>query len=150
VDILVNAVGGFEGGDLVSTPLVRWERMLRTNLLSAVTGSRAVLPAMLAARRGCIVNVASRAVTPPTGGFIAYTVAKAAVLTLTRALAQEVSGRGVTVNAVLPGTMDTPANRAAMPRADRSAWVPTDRVAAVVGWLASDEARGVSGASIPV
>lgn len=150
VDVLVNAVGGFAGGDLGSTPLAEWERMLRLNLISAVVGCRAVLPTMLAAGHGRIVNIASRAVVPPTGGFIAYTVAKSGVITLTRALAQEVARRGITVNAVLPGTMDTPANRAAMPRADRSAWVSTDSVAAVVGWLASDEAGAVSGACIPV
>lgn len=150
VDILVNAVGGFAGGDLASTPIAEWERMLRLNLISAVVGCRAVLPAMLAAGHGRIVNIASRAVVPPAGGFIAYTVAKAGVITLTRALAQEVTRRGVTVNAVLPGTMDTPANRAAMPRADRSAWVSTDSVAAVVAWLASDEAGAISGACIAV
>ena len=150
VDVLVNAVGGFAGGDLASTPLAEWERMLRLNLISVVVGCRAVLPTMLAAGHGRIVNIASRAVVPPAGGFIAYTVAKAGVITLTQALAQEVKGRGITVNAVLPGTMDTPANRAAMPGVDRSGWVPTDTVAGVVGYLASDEAGGVSGAAIPV
>ncbi|MBI1958730.1 MAG: 4a-hydroxytetrahydrobiopterin dehydratase [Candidatus Rokubacteria bacterium] len=150
VDILVNAVGGFAGGDLASTPLPEWEHMLRLNLISAVVGCRAVLPPMLAAGHGRIVNIASRAVVPPAGGFIAYTVAKAAVITLTQALAEEGKGRGIAVNAVLPGTMDTPANRAAMPRADRSAWVSTDAVAGVVAYLASDEAGAISGACIPV
>ncbi len=150
VDVLVNAVGGFAGGDLGSTPLAEWERMLRLNLISAVVGCRAVLPTMLAAGHGRIVNIASRAVVPPAAGFIAYTVAKAAVITLTQALAEEGKGHGIAVNAVLPGTMDTPANRAAMLRADRSAWVSTDSVAAVIAWLASDEAGAISGACIPV
>lgn len=150
VDVLVNGVGGFAGGDLASTPLAEWRRMLTLNLISAVVGCRGVLPAMTAAGFGRIINIASRAVAPPAGGFIAYTVAKAGVITLTQALAQEVKGRGITVNAVLPGTMDTPANRAAMPGADRSGWVSTDTVAGVVGYLASDEAGGVSGAAIPV
>ena len=86
---------------------------------------------------------------PPLGGFIGYTVAKAAIITLTQALGREVA-RGVTVNAVLPSTMDTPANRHAMPDADRSGWVSTDAVANVIAYLASDAAGMVSGATIPV
>jgi NAD(P)-dependent dehydrogenase (short-subunit alcohol dehydrogenase family) len=109
-----------------------------------------VLPAMTRARRGRIVNIASRAVVPPPGGFIAYTVSKSAVITLTQALAQEVRPHGITVNAVLPSTMDTPANRRAMPDADRSSWVSTDAVALVVAFLASDAAAAVSGAAVPV
>jgi NAD(P)-dependent dehydrogenase (short-subunit alcohol dehydrogenase family) len=149
VDILVNGVGGFAGGDLASTSLVEWDRMLTLNLRSAVIGCRGVLPTMTAAGSGRIVNISSRAAVPPAGGFIAYTVAKAGVITLTQALAQELP-RGITVNAVLPSTMDTPANRQAMPNADRSAWVSTDAVAEVIAYLASDAASVVSGAAIPV
>jgi NAD(P)-dependent dehydrogenase (short-subunit alcohol dehydrogenase family) len=149
IDILVNGVGGFAGGDLLSTPLAEWQRMLTLNLVPAVVGSRAVLPAMTAAGYGRIVNVASRAVVPPLGGFIAYTVAKAGVITLTQALAREVA-RGITVNAVLPSTMDTPGNRRAMPDADRSDWVSTDAVADVITYLAGNGAAAVSGAAIPV
>jgi NAD(P)-dependent dehydrogenase (short-subunit alcohol dehydrogenase family) len=87
---------------------------------------------------------------PPMGGFIAYTVAKSAVLTLTQALAQEVKQSGITVNAVLPSTMDTPANRQAMPDADRSQWVQPDAVAAVIAFLASEAAGAVSGAGVAV
>jgi NAD(P)-dependent dehydrogenase (short-subunit alcohol dehydrogenase family) len=150
VDALVNVVGGFAGGDLVSTPLGEWERMMKLNLTSVVITCRAVLPGMIAARSGRIVNIASRAVVPPQGGFIAYTVSKAAVITLTQALAQEVKPHQVTVNAVLPSTMDTPANRRAMPDADRSGWVRTQDVASVVAFLLSDRAAAVSGAAIPV
>ncbi len=150
VDGLVNAVGGFAGGDLVSTPLAEWERMMRLNLTSAVIACRAVLPGMIAAGGGRIVNIASRAVVPPQGGFIAYTVSKAAVITLTQALAQEVRPSGITVNAVLPSTMDTPANRRAMPDADRSGWVRTEDVAAVVAFLLSARAVAVTGASLTV
>ena len=150
VDALVNAVGGFAGGELVSTSVAEWNRMLALNLNTAMLGCRAVLPAMIRARRGRIVNIASRAVVPPQGGFIAYTVSKAAVITLTQALAQEVRAHGITVNAVLPSTMDTPANRRAMPDADRSAWVTTEAVALVVAFLASDAAEAVSGAAVPV
>jgi NAD(P)-dependent dehydrogenase (short-subunit alcohol dehydrogenase family) len=149
VDILVNGVGGFAAGDLASTALTEWDRILNLNLRSAVIGCRGVLPAMTAAGFGRIVNISSRAVVPPLGGFIGYTVAKAAVITLTQALAREVA-RGITVNAVLPSTMDTPANRQAMPDADRSGWVSTDQVAGVIAYLASDGAKAVSGATIPV
>ena len=150
VDVLVNAVGGFAGGDLASTPMAEWNRMMTLNLTTAVVGCRAVLPEMTRARWGRIVNIASRAVISPQGGFIAYTVSKAAVITLTQALAQEVRAHGITVNAVLPSTMDTPANRKAMPDADRSGWVSTESVARVVAFLASDAADAVTGAAVTV
>jgi NAD(P)-dependent dehydrogenase (short-subunit alcohol dehydrogenase family) len=150
LDVLVNTVGGFAGGDLASTSLAEWRRILDLNLTSAVIGCRAVLPAMRAARRGRIVNVASRAVVPPLGGFIAYTVSKSAVIALTLALAQEERPHGIAVNAVLPSTMDTPANRRDMPDADRSGWVGTDAVAEVIAYLSSDGAAAVSGACVAV
>jgi NAD(P)-dependent dehydrogenase (short-subunit alcohol dehydrogenase family) len=105
---------------------------------------------MIAGGGGRIVNIASRAVLPPQGGFIAYTVSKAAVSTLTQALAQEVRAHRITVNAVLPSTMDTPANRRAMPDADRSGWVSTTDVASVVAFLLSDRAAALTGASLTV
>ena len=142
VDILVNAVGGFAMGELAATPLAEWERLMRLNLTTAVVGCRSVLPAMTAARYGRIVSTA--------GGFIAYTVGKAAVITLTQALAQEVKKHRVTVNAVLPSTMDTPGNRRAMPDADRSEWVRTEDVAHVVAFLLSERAAAVTGASLTV
>ena len=150
LDVLVNTVGGFAGGDLASTSLAEWRRMIDLNLTSAVIGCRAVLPTMRAARRGRIVNVSSRAAVPPAGGFIAYTVAKSAVIALTQALAQEERPHGIAVNAVLPSTMDTPANRRAMPDADRSGWVSTEAVADVIAYLASDRVGAVSGGCIPV
>jgi len=150
VDAMVNAVGGFAGGDLASTSLADWRRLIDLNLTSTVVGCRAVLPAMRAAQHGRIVNVASRAVMPPMGGFIAYTVSKSAVIALTQALAQEERSHGITVNAVLPSTMDTPGNRKAMPDADRSTWVSTDAVADVIAYLASDAASAVSGACVTV
>jgi NAD(P)-dependent dehydrogenase (short-subunit alcohol dehydrogenase family) len=150
LDVLVNTVGGFAGGDLASTSLAEWRRMLDLNLTSAVIGCRAVLPTMRAARHGRIVNVASRAVVPPLGGFIAYTVSKSAVIALTQALAQEERSHGIAVNAVLPSTMDTPANRRDMPDADRSGWISTDAVADVIAYLSSDGAAHVSGASVAV
>ena len=150
VDGLVNAVGGFAGGDLLSTPLGEWERMMTLNLTSAVIACRAALPVMIAGGGGRIVNVASRAVLAPQGGFIAYTVSKSGVIALTQALAQEVKRHRITVNAVLPSTMDTEANRRAMPDADRSEWVRTEDVAQVVTFLLSERAAAVTGASLTV
>jgi NAD(P)-dependent dehydrogenase (short-subunit alcohol dehydrogenase family) len=150
LDVLINAVGGFAGGDLLGTEERGWDRMLSLNLRSVYLCCRAALPAMLGTGRGRIVNVASRSIVPPTGGFIAYTVAKSGVIALTQALAHEVRGRGVTVNAVLPSTMDTEANRRAMPAADRSAWVAPESVARAILFLASDAASDVTGTLLAV
>jgi NAD(P)-dependent dehydrogenase (short-subunit alcohol dehydrogenase family) len=89
-------------------------------------------------------------VVPPLGGFIGYTVAKSAVIALTQALAQEERPHGITVNAVLPSTMDTPGNRRAMPDADRSSWVSTEAVADVIAYLASESASAVTGSCVAV
>ena len=150
LDVLVNGVGGFEGGDLVSTPPDAWARMLTINLTTTYVACHAVLPAMIEAGRGRVINIASRAVLPPKGGFIGYTVGKSGVIALTLAVAEEVRGAGITVNAVLPSTMDTPANRRAMPDADRSQWVPVESVAETVAFLAGDAARHVTGALVTV
>lgn len=150
LDALVNAVGGFAAGDLLATDERAWDAMLALNLRSAFLCCRAALPAMLDAGRGRIINVASRSVVPPTGGFLAYTVAKTGVIALTQALAQEVRRRGVTVNAVLPSTMDTDANRRAMPDADRRGWVTPESVARSILFLASDAAADVTGTLLAV
>jgi NAD(P)-dependent dehydrogenase (short-subunit alcohol dehydrogenase family) len=150
LDVLVNTVGGFAGGALLATDERAWDGMLTLNLKSAYLCCRAALPPMLAVGRGRIVNVASRSVVPPAGGFIAYTVSKAGVIALTQALAHEVRGRGVTVNAVLPSTMDTEANRRAMPDADRAGWVTPDSVARAILFLTSDAAADVTGTLLAV
>jgi NAD(P)-dependent dehydrogenase (short-subunit alcohol dehydrogenase family) len=105
---------------------------------------------MLAAGSGRIVAVASRAVVPPAGGFIAYTVAKAGVIAFVQALAQETKGRGVTVNAVLPSTMDTPGNRAAMPDVDPKMWTPVTAVADAIAYLGGESAGHVSGTLVAI
>lgn len=150
VHILVSAVGGFAGGGLVDTDRATWERMLTLNLTSVFVAARAAVPAMIAGRYGRIVVIASRAVVPPAGGFIAYTAAKAGAIAFTQALASEVKAAGVTANAVLPSTMDTPANRAAMPNADPATWVPVEAVAAAVGFLASESAAHVTGTLLAI
>jgi NAD(P)-dependent dehydrogenase (short-subunit alcohol dehydrogenase family) len=150
IDVLVTTVGGFAGGDLASTDLASWERMLRLNLTSVFVAARSVVPRMVARGYGRVVTVASRAVVPPTGGFIGYTVSKAGVITLTQALAAETRGSGVTINAVLPSTMDTPANRAAMPDADPASWVPVERVAEAIAFLARRESSEISGTLLAI
>ena len=115
-----------------------------------MAATRAVIPHMVKAGHGRVVTIASRAVVPPTGGFIAYTTAKAGIIAFTEALAHEMRGHGVTVNSVLPSTMDTPANRAAMPDSDRQGWVPVDSVADAIAFLVRDESAHVTGALLTV
>ncbi len=150
VHVLVSAVGGFAGGGLLETDAALWETMLRLNLTSAFSAARAALPHLIRSGSGRVVLIASRAVLPPAGGFLAYTVAKAGVVALAQALAQETRGKGVTVNAVAPSTMDTAANRAAMPDADRSGWVPVDAVADAIAFLGSETAAHVTGAVLTI
>jgi NAD(P)-dependent dehydrogenase (short-subunit alcohol dehydrogenase family) len=147
---LVNGVGGFGGGaPLAETDLELWDRLWRLNVRTAVAVSRAALP-KLAVHGGAIVNVASQAALDCPAGIAAYVAAKAGVVALTRSLQREVEGQGIRVNAVAPATIDTPANRAAMPDADFSAWTPPERIAEVVHWLAGTAASSVRGGVIPV
>ena len=150
IDILVAGVGGFAGGSLVETDLKTWKRMLDLNLTSVFSAAKAVVPAMVRARYGRVVVVASRAVVPPSGGFIAYTVAKAGAIAFTQALSQETHARGITVNAVLPSTMDTPANRAAMPDSDREGWVPVEAVADAIAVLAREASAHITGTLLAI
>ncbi len=150
VNVLVTAVGGFAGGSLTETDLATWNRMMLLNVTSAFVAARAVVPAMRAARYGRIVTVASRAVTPPAAGLLAYTVSKAAVITLTQALAAELRPDGITVNSVLPSTMDTPANRAAMPDVDPRTWVPVETVADAIAYLARPWSGHVTGTLLAI
>jgi NAD(P)-dependent dehydrogenase (short-subunit alcohol dehydrogenase family) len=150
LDVLVSAVGGFAMGDLAHTDRAQWDTMIALNLTTQYVAAHAVLPHMLAAGSGRIVAVASRAVVPPSGGMIGYTVAKAAVIALVQALAAETKGRGVTANAVLPSTMDTPANRAAMPDADPKTWVPVQAVADAIAYLAAETSGHVTGTLLAV
>jgi NAD(P)-dependent dehydrogenase (short-subunit alcohol dehydrogenase family) len=150
IDILVAGVGGFAGGSLLETDLETWKRMLDLNLTSAFSVAKAVVPAMVRARYGRVVVVASRAVVPPAGGFIAYTVAKAGAIAFTQALSQETHPHGITVNAVLPSTMDTPANRAAMPDSDRKGWVPVEAVADAIAMLAREASAHITGTLLAI
>jgi NAD(P)-dependent dehydrogenase (short-subunit alcohol dehydrogenase family) len=124
--------------------------MFRVNLLTAVASCRAVLPYLLRGKSGSIVNVGAMGAIKATSGMGAYAASKAGVLKLTEALADEVKDHGITVNAVLPSTLDTPRNRADMPDADFTRWVSPRALAEVIAFLVSDGARAISGAALPV
>jgi NAD(P)-dependent dehydrogenase (short-subunit alcohol dehydrogenase family) len=151
VEILVNGAGGFAGGEPVyEAPLDLWDSMYRINVRTAVAMARAVLPGMIRRKRGSIINVASQAAFTRPAGIAAYNASKAGVVAFTETLQRELASTELRVNAVSPTTIDTPANRAAMPKADFSAWTPPARIADVIFWLASEESRAVRGAVLPV
>jgi len=150
LDALINLVGGFATGRLVETDVSLWQRMLTMNLTSAFLLSQAVLPFMLQHGQGRIVHVAARAALEPFTGAAAYIVSKTGLIGLIRTLSSELEGSGVTVNAVLPSTIDTPANRRAMPAADPSKWARPDSIAHTLTFLASDAASQIKGALIPI
>lgn len=150
VAVLVNGAGGFAGGTPhPETPLDVWDHLYRINLRTAAALSRAALPGMVERGAGAIVNVASRAAIDCPATLAAYSASKAGVLALTQTLQHEAPA-GLRVNAVVPTTIDTPANREAMPDADFAAWTPPVELARVIVWLASDAAATVRGGAIPV
>ena len=151
LDALVNIAGTFRWETLEKGSLDTWDLLYRVNLRSAVSTSHAALPHLKKRGGGRIINIgAGAAATKASAGMGAYTASKAGVAKLTEALAEEVKDRGITVNAILPSTIDTPANRADMPNADFSRWVPPKAIADVIVFLLSDQASAVTGALIPV
>jgi NAD(P)-dependent dehydrogenase (short-subunit alcohol dehydrogenase family) len=151
-DILVNIAGGFTfSGPVQEMDLDDLDKMFAVNVKTVFTLSAAAARQMVAAgTKGRIINVGARAALSGAAGIAAYCASKSAVLRLTESMAAELLEKGITVNAVLPSTMDTPANRKSMPNADFSTWVSTDSMADVIAFLASDASRDISGASIPV
>lgn len=148
---VVNTVGAWAGGASVADePPDRLARMWQANVATAHALVRAAVPALARRGGGAFVQIASAAAVGPQPGQAAYAAAKAAVTSLCLSLAEEVRAAGIRVNALLPGTLDTAANRAAMPGADRSSWIDTADVARVAVFLCSDAARAVTGAAIPV
>lgn len=150
LDVLLNLAGGFAAGAIVDTTDAQLDRLVTTNVKTAFCCTRAVLPTMIRQRHGRIVNVTSRPALVGGGGVSAYAITKAGVAALTRAAADEVREHGVTVNAIAPSTIDTPANRTAMPSVDPARWVKPEEIAATLVFLASDAAASTSGAIIPV
>lgn len=151
LDVLVNTVGGYAGG----TPL--WnlspevlEQMINLNFRATYALAKAAVPAMIAQKSGSIVNIASKAAWDHAAGAAAYASTKAAAVALIDSLAADLIGTGVRANSVLPSIIDTAANRAAMPNADFSKWPKPEDIAQVILFLASDLARVIHGAAIPV
>ena len=149
LDALINIAGGFAFETVADGEEKTWQRMYALNVLTALNASRAALAHLAASGGGRIINVGAMGALQAGAGMGAYAASKAGVHRLTEALAAEWKGK-ITVNAVLPSTIDTEANRASMPKADFSKWVRPQELAEVILFLASDAASAVTGALIPV
>ena len=151
VDVLLNLAGGWaKSGRLVEVTDEEWEGMLDLNLRTCLNMCRAVLPSMAERGWGRIVNIGARAAVEPGAQQAPYNVAKAGVVALTRSIAADYRRQGVAANVILPGTIDTPANRAAMGDADASRWVKPEELAAAILFLCSEEGGSLNGAVIPI
>ena len=151
IDALVHLVGAFTGGRPVAeTEDAALDQMLEVNLRAAFHMFRAVLPPMRAQGAGRILAIGSRTAVDPQPMLGAYSASKAALVSLVRTIALENKDRGISANVILPGTMDTPANRAAMPGADPAKWVQPAQVASLLVHLVSDQASQITGAVIPI
>ena len=151
LDALIHVMGGFAGGQPIpETDDATWDRMMNLNLRAAFNTLRAVIPAMRQAGRGRIVAIGSRAGVEPAANIGAYNASKAGLVALVRTAALENKDLGITANVILPGTMNTEANRKADAGADQSKWIDPRRVAGLTVFLASDAAAQITGAAIPV
>jgi NAD(P)-dependent dehydrogenase (short-subunit alcohol dehydrogenase family) len=151
IDVLCNIAGGFRMGEAVhETSDANWNFLFDSNARSLLHAVRAVVPPMLQAGRGKVVNVGAFAAQRGVARMGAYCAAKSAVIRLTEAMAAELREKGINVNCVLPSVIDTPENRAAMPRADPARWVAPEDLASTILFLASPAARAIHGAALPV
>ena len=151
LDVLAHTVGGFAGGPAVAeTDDATFQRMMDMNLNCTFYLLRATIPVMRKTPGGRIIAIGSRAAVDPGAGVGAYSASKAAMVSLIRTVALENKDAGLTANVILPGTMDTPANRKSMPTADTSKWVQPAHVAGLMLWLAGEAGKDVNGAVLPV
>jgi NAD(P)-dependent dehydrogenase (short-subunit alcohol dehydrogenase family) len=151
LDILVHTVGGFAGGQSIAdTDDTTFQRMFDLNLNSVFHILRATIPSLRQSGEGRFIAIGSRAALEPGAGVGAYSASKAAMVSLIRTVALENKDAGVRANVILPGTMDTPANRKSIPNADFSKWVQPAAVASLITWLTSDAGKDINGAVIPV
>ena len=150
LDGVVHTVGGFVWAGLAESPAALWEQQFRINVLTTLNVLRAATMHMRVAGRGSIVAVGAAAAQRGPAGMSAYAGTKSAVHRMVESFAEEVKGENIRVNAVLPGTMDTPQNRADMPDADAARWAATAEVAETIAFLLSDAASGITGALVPV
>jgi len=148
---VVNLVGGFAaGGRVHETAIEEFEKQFRLNLRPTYLVTAAAVPRLIDAGGGSIVCVGTRAAIQPFSGAAGYIASKAAVIALAQAVAAEYKNDGVRCNAILPSVIDTPANRASMPKADHEKWVKPAEIAGVIAHLLSDASRPISGAAVPV
>jgi NAD(P)-dependent dehydrogenase (short-subunit alcohol dehydrogenase family) len=151
LNAVAHLIGGYRGGTRVAdTPMADWERMIDLNLRSAWLVARAALPPMLEGGGGSFLFVSGQAAWKNRARHAAYAVAKAGLITLTEAIAEEYGKDGIRANALVPRTLDTEDNRRAMPDADHSLWTTTDEAAYVARFLLSDAAAAINGAAVPV
>ena len=151
IDILVNIAGGYRGGTPIhETPSDHVDALFNLNFRTTFNTSKAVTRPMLASGSGSIINIAARAGLSGSAKLGVYSASKAAVIRLTESMSAELKHLGIRVNCILPGTIDTPRNRVDMPDADFSRWVPAESIADVILFLASEQSRSITGASIPV
>jgi len=149
--VLVHTVGGFAGGQAVAdTDDDTFQRMMDLNLKPLLHMLRAAIPPLRESAAGCVIAVGSRAAVEPGAKVGAYSASKAAMLSLMKTVALENKDAGLRANVILPGTIDTPANRRSSPDADFSKWVRPAAIASLVTWLAGDEGRDINGAAIPI
>lgn len=151
IDALVNLVGGFMGGvPVTEMSEAQWDHMMQLNLKTAFLACKHAMKVMIGQKSGRIINVGSKGGLHGGEGISAYGASKAGVINLTQSLAAEGRAHNVTANVVAPGTIDTPPNRAAMPKADFGKWVAPESLAQVILFLCSDAAKDISGAVLPV
>jgi len=151
LDVVVHTVGGFAGGQTIAnTDEAIFEQMMKLNFSSVLYVLQAAIPALRETGDGRLIAIGSRAATEPGPSVGAYSASKAAMVSLMRTVALENKDAGLRANVILPGTMDTAANRKAMPDADFSKWVQPATVASLITWLAGDPGRDITGAAIPV
>lgn len=150
IDFLINIVGGFTDGAIVDTDEKIFDKMINMNLRSTFLCCKNVIPHMIKNKYGRIINIAARPALKGMAGTSVYGASKAGVLNLTQSIAEEVKQFNINVNAIIPGTIDTPANRKAMPKAKFSNWVKPESIADVITFLCSEGAKDINGAAIPV
>jgi NAD(P)-dependent dehydrogenase (short-subunit alcohol dehydrogenase family) len=150
LDVLINTAGSFRWQTVADGDPGTWDSLFKSNLKSTVNACRAAIPHLRASRAGRIINIGAYAALQASAGMGAYAASKSGVHRLTESLAAELKDQRITVNAVLPSILDTPANRTEMPKADFSTWVSIESLANVILFLASEEAKDITGALLPV
>ena len=150
-DILINTVGGFSMGEKVHelSDLI-WRRMMDLNVHSFLTTTSSIVPDMIEKNRGKVISIGAKSALHGGASTGAYSAAKGALLRLTESMSEELKQYNIQVNCVLPGTIDTPENRADMPNADFTKWVTPEQLAEVILFLSSPGSNGITGAAIPV